>query len=35
MQVRSSRLQVSNNTEILNTYTWLWLKESEQVTPVD
>ena len=30
-----SSLQASNNTGILNTCTWLWLMESEQVTPVD
>ena len=34
LQVQSS-LQVSNNTEILNTCTRLWLTESEQATPVD
>ena len=28
-------LQASNTTGILNTCTWLWLMESEQVTPVD
>ena len=34
LQVQSS-LQVSNNTGILNTCTWLWLMKSEQATPVD
>ena len=28
-------LTCSNNTGILNTCTWLWLTESEQVTPMD
>ena len=28
-------LQASNNTEILNFFTRLWLTESEQSTPVD
>ena len=28
-------LQMSNNTGILCTCTWLWLMESEQVTPMD
>ena len=30
-----SWLQASNNTGILNTCTWSWLTDSEQVTPVD
>ena len=30
-----SWLQASNNTGILNTFTRLWLMESEQATPVD
>ena len=34
LQVQSW-LQVSNNTGILNTCTWLWLTESEQATLVD
>ena len=28
-------LLTCNNTRILNTCTWLWLTESEQVTPMD
>ena len=34
LQVQSWQ-QASNNTGILNTYTRLWLTESEQATPVD
>ena len=34
MQFQSS-LESRNNTGILNTCTWLWLRESEQVIPVD
>ena len=34
LQVQSW-LQVSNNTGMLNTCTWLWLTESEKATPVD